>query len=115
METSHAPVYYIHPEDIRMEYLDPTAGGSWCEWKGKARYYSVRVNEKVAKKAAWSYPYPSAEFLEIKNYLAFYPRLMDACFVNGEKVTPQPGEFYGGWITSNITGPFKGDPDTLAW
>lgn len=115
LETSHPPVYYISPEDIKMEYLVADEGQSFCEWKGIARYYSVVVGDKQAKKVAWYYPNPTSEFAPIKNYVAFYPSQMDACFVDGEQVTPQPGDFYGGWITSDIVGPFKGEAGSWGW
>jgi uncharacterized protein (DUF427 family) len=115
LETSHPPVYYIPLEDIKMSYLSTTPGGSWCEWKGQARYYTVTVGEKQAPKAAWSYPEPSPAFAPIKNYVAFYAGLMDACYVGDERVTPQPGNFYGGWITGDIVGPFKGEPGSEGW
>lgn len=115
LETSHPPVYYIPPEDIRMEYLNPSEGGSWCEWKGQAAYYDVLVGDKVAEKGAWTYPRPTPSFRAIKNYLAFYAWAMDRCFVDSELVRPQPGNFYGGWITDDIVGPFKGEPGTMGW
>jgi uncharacterized protein (DUF427 family) len=115
LETSHPPVYYIPPENIRMNYLQSSIGNSFCEWKGLAHYYSIEVDGKKAEKVAWYYPDPNQDFKDISNYVAFYPAAMDACYVNGEKVQPQPGDFYGGWITSNIVGPFKGDPGTMFW
>lgn len=115
LETSHPPVYYIPPEDLKMEYLVAVEGQSFCEWKGVARYYSIVVGDKQANKAAWYYPNPTPEFASIKNYVAFYPSRMDACFVAGEQVIPQPGDFYGGWITSDIVGPFKGDAGSWGW
>lgn len=115
LETSHPPVYYIPPEDIRMEYLNPAEGSSWCEWKGQAAYYDVVVGDKVAKKVAWTYPRPMPSFRAIQDHLAFYAWAMDRCFVDGELVRPQPGNFYGGWITDDIVGPFKGEPGTMGW
>lgn len=115
LETSHPPVYYIPPDDVDMRYIVPIAGGSWCEWKGQARYYDVVVGTRKASWAAWAYPEPTPAFEPIAHYCAFYPRPMDACFVDGEQVTPQPGNFYGGWITSDIVGPFKGEPGTNSW
>jgi len=108
LETSHPPVYYIPPEDICVAYLQPESGSSLCEWKGQARYFSVVVDGKRAQRAAWSYPNPSRAFAAIGNYVAFYAGLMDACTVDGEKVQPQEGNFYGGWITKDVVGPFKG-------
>jgi uncharacterized protein (DUF427 family) len=115
LETSHPPVYYLPPEDLKMEYLSSTNQGAFCEWKGRAIYYTISVGEKQATNVAWSYPNPTLNFTSIKNYLAFYAQLMDACYVNGELVQPQPGNFYGGWITSDIVGPFKGAAGTWGW
>jgi uncharacterized protein (DUF427 family) len=115
LETSHPPVYYIPPEDIKMEYLRLTSRSSWCEWKGQAGYYTITVGDKQAAHAAWFYPQPTPGFESIRGYVAFYPHLMDACFVEGERVQPQVGGFYGGWITSDIVGPFKGEPGTQGW
>ncbi|HIK29553.1 MAG: DUF427 domain-containing protein [Oscillatoriaceae bacterium SKW80] len=115
LETSHPPVYYIPPEDIKMEYLIKTSRSSFCEWKGKACYYTIVVGEKLATDAAWFYPNPTPAFASIKDYVAFYASRMDACYVDGEKVEPQPGDFYGGWITKDIVGPFKGGAGTRGW
>lgn len=115
LETSHPPVYYIIPDDIQMQYLSLTPQNSWCEWKGQAGYYTVMVGEKKALKAAWFYPNPTPAFVALKNHIAFYPQLMDACYINGELVEPQPGGFYGGWITKDIVGPFKGGPGSMGW
>ena len=115
LETSHPPVYYIPPEDIQMEYLSSTAKRSFCEWKGSASYYTITVGDKQAMNAAWYYPNPTPNFAPIQNYVAFYPSVMDECLVNGETVTSQPGDFYGGWITSDIVGPFKGISGSWGW
>ena len=115
LETSHPPVYYIPPQDIRLEYLQETAGGSWCEWKGQATYYDIAVGDQIAKHAAWYYHRPTPAFREIKDHVAFYAAAMDECRVGGERVRPQPGSFYGGWITDDIVGPFKGEPGTQGW
>ncbi len=115
LETSHPPVYYIPPQDIRMDCLSQAAGRSFCEWKGQAGYYDVCVGDKRAANAAWYYPKPTPAFAGIKDHVAFYAGLMDACTVDGELVQPQPGGFYGGWITSDIVGPFKGEPGTWGW
>ncbi len=115
LETSHPPVYYLPPEDVRLEYFTPAPGRSLCEWKGLAGYYTLTVGDKTAAQSAWFYPNPTPAFVPIQNYIAVYPSRMDACTVNGEKVAAQPGDFYGGWITKNIVGPFKGDPGTLGW
>ena len=115
LETSHPPVYYLPPEDITLTCLTPTACSTWCEWKGEATYYTVTVRDRQVFQAAWTYPRPTAGFEAIRDYVAFYPQLMDACTVAGEQVQPQPGGFYGGWITRDIVGPFKGEPGTLGW
>lgn len=115
LETSHPPVYYIIPDDIQMQYLSLTPQNSWCEWKGQAGYYTIRVGEKQVPQAAWFYPNPTPAFAALKNHIAFYPQLMDACYINGELVEPQPGGFYGGWITKDIVGPFKGGPGSMGW
>ena len=115
LETSHPPVYYIPPEDIHREMLRDSDQTSFCEWKGIAHYYSLEVAEIVVPNAGWFYPDPTPAFSEIKNYVAFYPSLMDACFVNGERVQAQPGDFYGGWITVDIVGPFKGGAGSWGW
>lgn len=115
LETSHPPVYYLPPDDIRMEYLTATSRSTFCEFKGAARYWTLRAGERAVENAAWSYPNPAPGFEAIRDHLAFYAAPMDECTVDGERVTPQPGGFYGGWITSDIVGPFKGGPGTLGW
>lgn len=115
LETSHPPVYYIPPQDIKMNHLKQVPGSSYCEWKGMALYYSVIVGDVVSDKAGWFYPDPTPTFRAIRDFVAFYPQKMDACFVDGEQVEPQPGGFYGGWITKDIVGPFKGEPGTWGW
>jgi uncharacterized protein (DUF427 family) len=116
LETSHPPVYYIPPADIAMEYLKPSSQrSSFCEFKGFASYWNINVNENVSADAAWSYPKPSAKYAALRDCLAFYASRVDECSVDGEIVVPQPGDFYGGWITSHVTGPFKGPPGTLGW
>lgn len=115
LETSHPPVYYIPPDDIDPSCLKPSAGESWCEWKGVARYFDVEVESARAPKAAWYYPDPTPTFASLAGHVAFYAAPMDACYVNDEQVRPQPGGFYGGWITDDIVGPFKGGPGTSGW
>lgn len=115
LETSHPPVYYLPPADLRLEFLIATARSSFCEFKGNARYWTVQVGERTAPDAAWSYEQPSPGFEAIRSYLAFYASRMDACYVDDEKVQPQPGGFYGGWITGDIVGPFKGGPGSWGW
>lgn len=115
LETSHPPVYYIPPQDIQMDCLAPVGGTSYCEWKGQAAYYDVVVGGRRASQAAWTYPRPMAGFEAIQDYIAFYAGRMDRCLVDGELARPQPGDFYGGWITKTIVGPFKGQPGTMGW
>ncbi len=115
LETASPPVYYVPPTDVRMEFLQPAAGTTLCEWKGLARYWTVRVGERVAQRAAWSYPEPDPNFRGIKDYLAFYPSRMDQCLVGEQRVAAQAGDFYGGWVTPEIVGPFKGEPGTEGW
>jgi uncharacterized protein (DUF427 family) len=109
LETSHPPVYYIPPADVKTEYLSPAENHTFCEWKGDASYYHLRVGDKTARYACWYYPSPVKAFAELKDHMAFYAQKMDACYVDDELVTPQPGKFYGGWITKGIIGPFKGE------
>ncbi len=115
LETSHPPAYYIPMEDVQMEYLKSTPRATFCEFKGKASYYTITVGDKSAPSAAWTYPEPSPRFAPIKDHIALYPGRMDACYVDDEKVQAQEGDFYGGWITSEIVGPFKGGPGTMGW
>ena len=115
LETASPPVYYLPPADVRTEYLEPSPRSTICEWKGLANYRSVRVGERFAEDAAWSYPQPNPGYEAIRDYLAFYAGKMDACTVGGVRVTPQPGRFYGGWVTPDIVGPFKGEPGTEMW
>lgn len=115
LETSHPPVYYLPPKEIRMEFLQPTARASYCEWKGEAGYYTIKVGDREAPDAAWVYANPHVGFVSIKDYVAFYPSRVEACFVDGERVESQPGDFYGGWITRDIVGPFKGGAGTRGW
>lgn len=115
LETSHPPVYYIPPQDIQMEYLTVTRQQTFCEWKGVARYYTLTVGEREAPNSAWCYPNPTPNFAALQDYIAFYPSRMDACYVDGERVQSQEGDFYGGWITRDIVGPFKGSSGTWGW
>ncbi|GAB4232703.1 MAG: DUF427 domain-containing protein [Chlamydiales bacterium] len=115
LETSHPPTYYIPLEDCINQYLIPSNRTSYCEFKGKALYYSIKIEEKVSRDAAWYYPEPNINYAEIKNHISFYANKVDACFVDEEKVIAQEGDFYGGWITQNIEGPFKGAVGTEGW
>jgi uncharacterized protein (DUF427 family) len=115
LETSHPPNYYFPRSDIDSDALEADAGSSWCEWKGEAHYYTVRGGDRIAPHAAWSYANPTAAYGSLTGMVAFYPALTDACFVDDELVRPQPGGFYGGWITRDVVGPFKGTPGTNWW
>lgn len=115
LETSHPPVYSFPPEDVRREFLSPSARRTFCEFKGQAQYWTVQIDGQIAKDAVWSYPDPTPEFESIRDYLSVYPSRMDRCVVNGEEVQAQAGDFYGGWITRKIVGPFKGGPGTWGW
>jgi len=115
LETSHPPVYYIPPEDVRMDCLIGSRGTTYCEWKGRASYYDLVLPDIRVDSAAWYYPDPVEAFESIRGHLAFYPSKMDECRVDGELVRAQAGDFYGGWITSDIVGPFKGEPGTGFW
>ena len=115
LETSHPPVYYVPPEDIAIAHLTPTGRSSFCEFKGAARYYTVAAGERTEQDSAWYYPNPSRDFASLKGYVAFYPGRMDACYVDDEQVQAQAGDFYGGWITREIVGPFKGGAGTIGW
>ena len=115
LETSQPPAFYIPPEDIKMDYLVASNHTTYCEWKGHAAYYTLKVGDKTAQNAAWYYAHPTPGYEGITNYVAFYPSRVDACYVDGERVQAQEGDFYGGWITSSIVGPIKGGPGTYGW
>ena len=115
LETSHPPVYYLPRAAFTDCILDAAEGQSFCEWKGVARYWTIRVDDRTAERVAWSYPDPEPAYAAIRDHLAVYAGSMDACYVGTEQVTPQPGGFYGGWITSDLEGPFKGGPGSAGW
>lgn len=115
LETSHPPVYYFPAHCIATGVLKPVSGSSMCEWKGRADYFDVETNGEVAPRAAWSYAAPAEAFAPIAGFVAFYAGPMDRCSVGGVIVTPQPGGFYGGWITPDVLGPFKGEPGSQGW
>ena len=115
LETSQPPAFYVPRADLVPSHLVPTRTRTWCEWKGEASYFSVDVDGRVAVDAAWTYANPMPGFEAIAGHVAFYAQLMDRCTVDGEVVDPNPGAFYGGWITSKVVGPFKGAPGTLHW
>jgi uncharacterized protein (DUF427 family) len=115
LETSQPPAFYLPRADLALQYLVPTRTRTWCEWKGEASYFTVDVEGRQAVDAAWTYLDPVPGFEAIAGYVAFYAQLMDRCLVDGEVVDPNPGGFYGGWITSRVVGPFKGAPGTQHW
>jgi uncharacterized protein (DUF427 family) len=114
LETHHAPSHYLPPDDVSA-MLVPATGRTVCEWKGAARYYDVSSGTVTVRRAAWAYDQPTGHFRPLAGYLAFYAGLMEACFVGTERVLPQPGDFYGGWVTSNLDGIPKGAPGTEFW
>ena len=115
LETAGPPTIYVPTSDIQMQFLVPADQSSFCEWKGAASYYDVVVEQKVSRKAGWYYASPNASYAELKDHVSFYPGRVDAAYLGDERVRPQPGDFYGGWITDDIVGPFKGDPGTGGW
>ena len=116
LETTHPPTYYLPPDAFIAGALTPSARRqSFCEWKGHADYVNVNGGGRMVRDAGWLYPAPTPAFEALRDHVAVYARLMDACFVDGEQVTPQPGGFYGGWVTSNLVGPFKGERGTEFW
>jgi len=115
LETSHPPTIYVPPEDVAEGCLQPAAGRSFCEWKGIAGYFDVLAGERREPAAAWAYPHPAAPYAALRDHVAFYPGRMDACWLDDERVRSQPGDFYGGWITADLVGPFKGGAGTRGW
>lgn len=116
LETAGAPVYYVPPEDVRVDLLAPTDRRTACEWKGTATYWTIVVpGGRTIPNAAWSYERPLPGFEAIAGHVAFYAWAVDEAWVGDERATPQPGHFYGGWVTSKVVGPFKGEPGTFGW
>ena len=115
LETSHPPTYYLPAGAFAAGVLRPCAGSSFCEWKGVASYFDLVTGARVAARAAWTYAAPTPGFEDLAGAVAVMAAQVDACRVDGETVTPQPGGFYGGWITSSVTGPFKGVPGSMGW
>ena len=116
METYHPPSYYVPADAFTPGALQPSPGrGSVCEWKGRAVYYTIQAGGAVARDAGWGYPDPTPAFAAIAGHVAVYPGRMDACYVGDDLVVPQEGGFYGGWITPDLVGPFKGGPGTMFW
>lgn len=116
LETSHPPVYYFHPDDLNPDMIAASQGSSFCEWKGTAGYVDVLAPDgRRLEKVGWFYADPTPRFAELRDHVAFYAAPMDACWVGDEQATPQPGRFYGGWVTSRVVGPFKGIPGSWGW
>lgn len=115
LETSHPPSWYLPPDDVARELLRPSARRSFCEWKGEAVYWHLAIGDTLLHDVAWSYPDPTRGFASLRDHLAFYAAPLDRCTIDGEPVTPQPGGFYGGWITPDVVGAFKGVPGSLGW
>jgi uncharacterized protein (DUF427 family) len=114
LETASPPTFYIPRSDVNLSLLKVTAGGSFCEWKGMATYWSLFQEQQQLKDVGWSYEQPASRFQQIAGCLSFYPAKLQ-CTVDGQRVRPQPGGFYGGWVTDEIVGPFKGEPGTAGW
>ena len=114
LETHHAPTYYLPLQDIHAT-LRPAQGSSLCEWKGVARYFDVLAGTATAPRAAWAYDHPTARFADLAGLVAFYAAQMDEAWVGNARVIPQPGNFYGGWVTPNLDGRIKGAPGTQHW
>jgi uncharacterized protein (DUF427 family) len=115
LETSHPPTFYIPPGDVRMDLLEPSHRTAACEFKGEAVYFHLRVGDRLSKNAAWSYPCPLHGYESLSGFFAFYAGGVDKCTVGGHLVNPQPGGFYGGWITPDVVGPFKGERGSMSW
>jgi uncharacterized protein (DUF427 family) len=116
LETSHPPTIYVPPADVRCELVPSTAAGpTWCEFKGRAYYVDALVGDQRFEAVGWTYPEPSDAYQPLRDHIAFYPSRVDAAWIGEERVTAQAGDFYGGWITADLVGPFKGAPGTLGW
>lgn len=115
LETSHPPGWYLPPEDVRMDLLKTSDRQTACEFKGGAAYFDIEAGKLPRRDAAWNYPRPLPGYEAIAGYIAFYPGRVDEAWVGSDRVAPQAGDFYGGWITPNVTGPFKGGPGTRGW
>ncbi len=120
LETSHPPSYYVPPEDIKLEFLQRSTASSFCEFKGEAAYYDLSIGTQLQRSVGWFYPNPTKAYFALQNHVAFYASRVviqagDGCFVDDERVTAQAGNFYGGWITADVVGPFKGELGTQGW
>ncbi|WP_340102639.1 DUF427 domain-containing protein [Rhodohalobacter sp. 8-1] len=114
LETASPPTFYLPPTDVNTSYLKESSGSSFCEWKGSATYWNIEINGRVLENAAWLYEDPNPAFRSIAGYFSFYPAKVD-CYVDDIRVKPQPGSFYGGWMTPEIVGPVKGEPGSGGW
>jgi len=115
LETSHPPTIYVPPADIAADCLKPAGGRSFCEWKGVATYFDIVAGDRREPAAGWTYPDPVRSYAALRDHVAVYPGRMDACWLDDERVRSQDGDFYGGWITDDIVGPFKGAAGTSGW
>ncbi|WP_026325639.1 DUF427 domain-containing protein [Sphingomonas sp. Mn802worker] len=115
LETSHPPTWYLPPADVTAGLLRPSPRRSFCEWKGEAVYWHLAIGDELLRDVAWSYPHPTPGFAALRDHVAFYAAPLDRCTVDGEQVVPQPGGFYGGWVTSDLGGPFKGVQGSMGW
>ena len=115
LETAGAPTVYLPREDVRADALRPAKGTTECEWKGTASYFDAIVGQRVRPRAAWTYPNPKPDFESLRDHIAFYAGRVDGAYLDDERVEPQPGDFYGGWITAEIQGPIKGEPGSEGW
>jgi len=116
LETSHPPTIYVPIADVRSDLLVPSvAGSSWCEFKGAASYLDAVVGERRVPGVAWTYRNPSRDYQMLRDHLAFYPGRVDAAWIDDERIAAQESDFYGGWITADLIGPFKGPAGTLGW
>ncbi len=115
LETSHPPTIYVPVADVAPGVLQPSGNGSLCEWKGRAAYHDVVAGGATVRRGAWSYPAPTARFAALVDHVSFYPGRLDGAWLGDERVRAQPGDFYGGWITGDLRGPFKGGAGTAGW
>jgi uncharacterized protein (DUF427 family) len=115
LETSQPPAYYVSAEFVDLGVMAPSPLRTLCEWKGVAEYADLLIDDTVVREAAWTYPHPTSEFVELVQHWAFYAQKVDQCWIDDEQVTSNEGNFYGGWVTANVTGPFKGAPGTSHW
>ena len=115
LETSQPPAYYVSAEFVDLALLERSDRRTLCEWKGVADYADIVVNDRRVTAAGWTYPSPTAAFEAIRDHWAFYAQKADECWIDDERVTSNEGAFYGGWVTVNVTGPFKGAPGTSHW